>query len=315
MMLSTRILGLAASALLTFTLPLSAEDWKPNGTLTMQIGFGAGGTTDTMGRVLAKVIEDQTGWNVVAENKTGGGGVAMFTGIAKMPPRGRVIGLGVSMPILVNLVRRGDELPFDLDSFDYLGTVAKAELALVAAADAPFDDLPGLIAHAKEQGNMPVAFGAPPQKLLMDVAARETGATFNMVTTKGGAESMKLILGGQVLAGFSSGEHFPYAEAGSMKVIASANAERLSYAPDVGTFVEAGVNAYVDPYFYLATTKGTDKAAVTAIAGAIDNALKAPEMVEIVANAIKGAPLNLGPEGTKQMFVDGLSNVSVLFAK
>lgn len=315
MKLSTKILGIAASALMVLTAPLSAEDWKPKGSLTLQIGFGAGGSTDTMGRVLAKVIEDQTGWNVVAENKTGGGGVAMFTGIAKMPPRGQVIGLGVNMPILVNLVNRGAELPFDLNSFDYIGTLAKAELALVAAADAPFDDLPGLIAYAKEQGNLPVAFGAPPQKLLMGVATRETGATFNMVTTKGGAESMKLILGGQVLAGFSSGEHFPYAEAGSMKVIAGSNAERLSYAPEVGTFIDAGINAYVDPVFYLATTAGTDPAAVSAIAAAVENALKAPEMVDIVANATKGAPLNLGPEGTKKMMVDGLSNVAVLFAK
>ncbi len=309
------LVGIAACAVMAMTAPLMAADWKPDGSLTMQIGFGAGGSTDTMGRVLAKVMEDQTGWNVIAENKTGGGGVAMFTGIAKMPPRGTVIGLGVNMPILVNLVRRGDELPFDLESFDYLGTISKAELALVAAADAPFDDLPGMIAHAKENANMPVAFGAPPQKLLMDVAARTTGAEFNMVTTEGGAESMKLVLGGQVLAAFSSGEHFPHAEAGTMKVIAAGNAQRLSYAPDAGTFVEAGVNAYVDPYFYLATTKGTDAEALAAISGAIENALASPEVIEIVNNAIKNDPLNLGPDGTKAMMVDGLANVGVLFAK
>ena len=311
----TVLIGLAASALMAMATPLAAEGWEPEGTLKMQIGFGAGGSTDTMGRVLAKVMEDQTGWNIVAENKTGGGGVAMFTGIAKMPPRGQVIGLGVNMPILVNLVRRGAELPFDLESFDYLGTISKAELALVAAADAPFDDLAGMIAHAKEAGNLPVAFGAPPQKLLMDVAARETGVTFNMVSTEGGAETMKLILGGQVLAGFGSGEQFPHLEASTMKVIASGNADRLSFAPDVGTFTEAGVNAYVDPYFFLATTAGTDPEAVKAIASAIDEAMQSPEMAEIVANAIKGNPLNLGTDGTRQMLVDGLDNVNVLFAK
>ena len=306
--------ALAAFATMMVAGPAMAG-WKPDGPLTLQIGFGAGGSTDTMGRVLAKVMKDQTGWNIFAENKTGGGGVAMFTGIAKMPPNGRVIGLGVNMPILVNLVRRGDELPFDLDSFDYLGTIAKAELALVAAADAPFDDLEGLIAHAKAEGTLAVAYGAPPQKLLMDVAARETGANFNMVTTKGGAESMKLILGGQVLAGFSAGEHFPHAEAGTMKVIASANAVRLSYAPDAGTFVEAGVNAYVDPYFFLATTKGTDRKARKAIVAAIKKAMKSPEMEDIVSNAIKSKPLNLGPDGTEDMMRDGLQNVGVLFAK
>ncbi len=315
MKFTTKLIGFAAAAFMAVVTPLAAEDWKPSGTLKLQIGFGAGGSTDTMGRVLANVMEDQTGWNIVAENKTGGGGIAMFTGIAKMPPRGQVIGLGVNMPILVNLVKRGEELPFDLDSFDYLGTISKAELALVAAKDAPFDDLPGMIAYAEEQGNLPVAFGAPPQKLLMDVTARETGATFNMVSTEGGAETMKLILGGQVLAGFGSGEQFPYLEAGTMKVIASGNADKLSFAPDVGSFVDAGVNAYVDPYFFLATAAGTDPEAVKAIATAIDNAMQSPEMVDIVANAIKGNPLNLGTDGTKQMLVDGLANVKVLFAK
>ena len=306
--------GFLAVMCLAASGPVNAG-WKPDGVITLQIGFGAGGSTDTMGRVLAKVIKDQTGWNIFAENKTGGGGVAMFTGIAKMPPRGKVIGLGVNMPVLVNLVRRGDELGFDLDSFEYLGTISKAELSLVASAEAPFDDLQGLIDHAKRAGGLPVAYGAPPQKLLMDVAARESGASFDMVTTKGGAETMKLILGGQVLARFSSGEHLPHAEAGKMKVIASANAVRLSYAPDVGTFVEAGINAYVDPYYYLATTKGTDPEAVEEIAKVIDRALRSPEMVEIVGNTIRNKPLNLGPRGTKNMMVDGLANVGVLFAK
>lgn len=307
--------GLAFAALAAFSTPAVAQDWEPDGTLTMQIGFGAGGSTDVMGRVLAKVIEDQTGWNVVAENKTGGGGVAMFTGISQRPPRGDIIGLGVNMPILINLVNRGDELPFDVDGFEYLGTISKAELALVAAADAPFDDLPGMIAYAKEQGELAVAFGSPPQKLLIEVAARETETNFNLVSTEGGAESMKLVLGGQVLVGFGSGEHFPYLESGEMKVIASANAQPLSYAEDVGTFVDAGINAYVDPYFYLAMTKGTDPAAVAAIAAAIENAVASDEMKEIVANAIKGVPENLGADGTRQMMIDGLSNVAILFGK
>ena len=315
MTLKTKVLGLVTSALIVMASPSFSADWEPSGDLKLQIGFGAGGSTDVMGRVLAKVMEEQTGWNIVAENKTGGGGVAMFTGISQMPAKGNVIGLGVNMPILVNLVNRGDELPFDLDSFDYLGTISKAELALVASKDAPFDDLKGLIEHAKANGGTPIAFGAPPQKLLMEVAARESGAEFSMVTTKGGAETMQFILGGQVMAGFGSGEHLPYLESGDMKVIAGSNEERLSYSPDTMTFIESGINAYVDPYFFLATRKGTAPEAVAAIANAIDTAMKSPEMAEIVENATKGSPLNLGPEGTKNMLVDGLDNVKVLFQK
>jgi len=315
MKIKSKLLALGASVLMAMSAPAVADDWKPDGPLTIQIGFGAGGSTDTMGRVLANIMKENTGWNIVVENKPGGGGVAMFTGISQRPPRGNLVGMGVSIPVLVQLVNRGDQLPFDIDSFDYLGTVAKAELALVASKDAPFDDLTGLVAYAKEQGTLPVATMAPPQVLIMNQTQTTTGAAFNLVTADGGAEVMKLILGGQVLAGFGSGEHFPYLESGDMKVIAGANQSRLSYAPEVKTFIESGVNAYVDPVFFLAMTGGTDPEAVKAIATAIDEATKAPEFAEIVQNAVKGKPINMGTDGTKKMMVDGLANAKILFAK
>lgn len=315
MKLKSKLLALGASAMLALAAPATADDWSPDGALTIQIGFGAGGSTDTMGRVLANVMKENTGWNIVVENKPGGGGVAMFTGLSQRPPNGQFVGMGVSIPVLVQLVNRGDQLPFTVDSFDYLGTVAKAELALVASKDAPFDDLEGLIAYAKEQGTLPVATMAPPQVLVMNQTMATTGAEFNLVTADGGAEVMKLILGGQVLAGFGSGEHFPYLESGDMKVIAGANQARLSYAPDTKTFIESGVDAYVDPVFFLAMASGTDPEAVKAIAAAIDEATKAPEFAEIVQNAVKGDPVNMGIEGTHQMMVDGLANAKVLFAK
>ena len=314
MKLKSKILGLGTAALLAMTAPLAAQDWTPDGPITIQIGFGAGGSTDTMGRVLANEMEKATGWDIVVENKAGGGGVAMFTGLSQMPANGKTVGMGVSIPVLVQLVQRGDQLPFDTESFDYLGTVAKAELALVASADAPFDDLEGLVAYAKEQGQLAVATMAPPQVLMMNATTKATDAEFNLVTADGGAEVMKLILGGQVLAGFGSGEQLPYLESGDMKIIAGANQARLSYAPDTKTFIESGVDAFVDPVFFLAMTGGTDPAAVEAIAAAIDAAVQTDAIAEIVMNATNGSPLNMGREGTHKMMVDGLANAKVLFA-
>lgn len=311
----TTLLALGTGAILSLASQVHAADWKPDGPLTIQVGFAAGGSTDTMGRVLGKVMKENTGWNIVVENKPGGGGVAMFTGLSQMPANGNTVGMGVSIPVLVQLVNRGDQLPFDLDSFDYLGTVAKAELALVAGKDAPFDDLEGMISYVKDNGAIPIATMAPPQVLMMNQTKAKTGAEFNLVTADGGAEVMKLILGGQVMAGFGSGEHYPYLESGDMKVIAGANQARLSYAPEVKTFIESGVAAYVDPIFFLAMRSGTDAEATAAIAAAIDEATQSPEFAEIVQNAVKGDPLNMGVEGTKQMMVDGLANAKILFAK
>ncbi len=311
-----KIANLISTTLFAMTLafsPAQADDWKPSGPLKLQIGFGAGGSTDTMGRVIAKVMKEQTGWNVIAENKTGGGGVAMFTGIARMPAKGNVIGMGVNMPIMINIVKRGAELGFDLDSFDYLGTVAKAQLALIARADAPFDDLKGMVEYSKSNDGLAIGFGAPPQKLLMGVVGKQSGADFRFVATKGEAETHKLLLGGQVMAGFSAGTHVKYLESGDFKMIASANDSRHSYAPDTPTVREAGFDIYLDPYFYFATTAGTDAAAVEALTTALGNAIASDEVAEVVRNAATTEVLNLRPANTKKMLVDGIENVKVLF--
>lgn len=160
---------------------------------------------------------------------------------------------------------------------------------------------------------MPVATMAPPQVLMMNAAMRTSGAEFNLVTADGGAEVIQLILGGQVLAGFASGEHFPYLESGDMKVIASANANRLSYDPDTLTFIESGVDAYVDAVFFLAIREGSDPAAVEAIAGAIDKAVQSEMVAETVRNAVQGPAVNLGPDGARDMMVNGLENAKRLF--
>ncbi len=314
MKFTSKLKALSTAALIAMGAPAVAQDWEPSQPITIEIGFGAGGSTDTMGRVLGEVIKEQTDWNVIVENRPGGGGVAMFTSLSQRPADNHTIGMGVGIPVLVQLVQRGDELPFDVDSFDYLGTIAKAELALVASADAPFDNLEEMIAYADEQGNMPLATMAPPQVLMMNAATKASGVDFNLVTADGGAEVIRLILGGQVLAGFASGEHAPYLETGDMKVIASANQARLSYAPDTPTFIESGVDAYVDAVFFLAMKAGSNPAATAAIAAAIDAAVQSPEIAEIVRNAVQGDPVNMGPEGAKLMMTDGLVNAEGLFA-
>lgn len=315
MKIVTKLARLAAAALLALSGAATAEGWAPNGTLRFQIGFAAGGETDTMGRVIAQVMKEQTGWNIVAENKTGGGGVAMFTTVAKVPPKGHLIGMGVTMPIIVNMVTRPENVPFDLDSFDYLGTLARAQLALVARADAPFDDLAGMIAYAKAEGGLPVAFDAPPQKLLMEFVDREAEAGFRLVSTKGASEVVKLLLGGQVMVGFSAGAHLEYLASGDLKMIASANDSRHNYAPDVETFREAGYDMYLDPYFFFATTGGTDPAARDALAEAIANAVASDEVREVVNNIVRSDPLNLGPAETEAMIKDALVMGRTLFGQ
>ncbi|AVO38164.1 tripartite tricarboxylate transporter substrate binding protein [Pukyongiella litopenaei] len=314
MRISSILKGLVTGTALFAASVGAAQDWTPPGPVKLQIGFGAGGETDTIGRVIATVMKEQTGWNVIAENKPGGGGVAMFTGISAAPADGTVIGMGVTMPVMINLVLRGDELPFDVDSFDYLATVARAPLAIVAKADAPFEDMKGLVAHAKEHGGA-VAFDAKPQELLMRAIDNQESAGFKLVPTKSSAEMLQLVLGGQVDASFSAGVHIPYVKKGDLKMIATANDGRHGYAPDVASLPEQGYAFYVDPIFYFAAPAGLPDDAKAALAAALDAAIQSDRVVEVVTNVFSSEPDNRGPDGTRKVIVDGVANVRKLFGK
>jgi tripartite-type tricarboxylate transporter receptor subunit TctC len=293
----------------------AAADWKPDGPLMLQIGFGAGGETDTMGRAIAAEMEKATGWDVVAENKPGGGGVAMFTQISAAPADGQVIGMGVSMPVLINLVLRGDKLPFKLDSFDYLGTVTRAQLAIVAKKDAPFDDIAGLVDYAKREGGAPVGFDAKPQELILQAINTRDDAGIRPVSAKSSAELVQNVLGGHVVAAFAAGVHIPYLQKGDLKMLASANDGRHSYAKDVKSLREQGYDLFVDPWFYFAAPAGLPAEAKTAIADALAKAIQSETVQKLVSNTMRNEVVNLGPDGTEQMMQAGIGGVKVLFGK
>ena len=53
-----------------------------------------------MGRILAEVIKEQTGWNIIVENRCGGSGVAMFASLSQRPANNHTIIVAVS-PVVV----------------------------------------------------------------------------------------------------------------------------------------------------------------------------------------------------------------------
>lgn len=305
------VLLLASMALL----PLNgqAEEWKPSDSIKLQIGFGAGGSTDIMGRLVAAKMEENTGWNVVVENKPGGGGVAMFSSLMRQKPDGLTLGLGVSTPIYLNLANRGDKLPFNIDTFDYLATIMRGEIAMVAKADAPFNTLDELLAYAKEQkGGVAVAFDAKPQQMVLDPVARKADVKFKFVKHKSGAEQIQSILGGHVDVACTAGGHVKYIESGDLKMIASMSKDRQACAPEAKTLIENGFNLYLEPYFYIAAPKGLSEPVKAALAKVLDEAINSESVKKALKDSIHANAHNLGPQGTYETLTQGAEDIKVL---
>lgn len=307
-----RLLAAGIAALTVTSAPACAE-WAPDGPINLWIGFGAGGETDTLGRLLAQEMSAATGWDIVVENKPGGGGMAMFTQLAVTEPDGQTLGMGVTMPVLVNLTVRPDEVPFDLDSFDYIGTVALAQLGIIAKSDAPYDTLEEFLAWSKDNGGATVGFDAKPQELLTLFVNGQAGTELRLVSMESSAEGLQNVLGGHVDVAFNAGAHIPSMEAGDVKMLASANAQRHSYAPDVATVQEQGYDIFVDPWFYIAAPAGLPEDANTALATAMQTALQSDALKQAIEATMHTEPSDKGPEETRAMMDAGLKNVGTLF--
>ncbi len=293
--------------------PAQAAEWKPGGPVTLSVAFGAGGMTDTLARLLADRMKKDTGWNIVVKNRPGGGGVAMLASLARAKPDGLNIGIAVNMPIVLQLIARPAKIPFRIDSFDYLGTVVWAQLAIIAPKDAPYDDMAGFLEHARKAAK-PVAVGhdTKPQAMIMSAIARTAGIKVKLVPHKSGADMMQSLLGNHVDASFGGGSHIPYYKAGKIKVIASGNKQRHGYAPDVKTLIEQGMNFYVDPYFYLSAPKGLKPDVRAALSKAINAAVKSEKLTKFLANTMKTTPSDLGPAETEKMMYGTSKTIEVL---
>lgn len=79
--------------------PVRAETW-PARPITMVFGFGAGGSGDTVARVLADFASKELGQRVIVENRPGAGGVVATLDVAKAKPDGYTIMLQAVGPMI-----------------------------------------------------------------------------------------------------------------------------------------------------------------------------------------------------------------------
>jgi tripartite-type tricarboxylate transporter receptor subunit TctC len=159
-----------------------------------------------------------------------------------------------------------------------------------------------------------VGFDAKPQELLLNVLNKDGGA-LRPVSMKSSAELVQNLLGGHLDAAFNAGTHIPYLDSGELKMIASANAGRHSYAPDTPTVREQGYDIYVDPVFYIAAPAGLGDDVQSVLSDALLAAMNADSVRDAIQNALHTEPSGDGPEATRAMMDDGMKNVATLFGK
>lgn len=233
-LLAATLLGVVATA--THAQPY------PNKQVRVIIPFPPGGTLDTVGRLLAQKLGEQTGQTFVVENRPGGNGTIGADAVAKATSDGYTLLFNASTFTTSTIALKTP--PYDaVKDFAPIALVAKAPLAVAVAKELPVSDVKSLIAHAKANpGKLSFAVGsvASAGHLATEQLRRSAALDFLIVPYKGSTPAYQDLLGNRI-AGFidpilgSAG----YAKAGQLKVIAVTSAKRVPSMADIPTVGES----------------------------------------------------------------------------
>src|SRR5215207_9503377 len=170
-------------------------DW-PKGPIKFIVPFPPGGGTDPIARIIQAKLAENTGWNVVVENKPGAAGVIGATAAAKSAPDGQTWMVTFDSHILSpaftpNLTYK------DSDLFNVM-LVGRAPLVIACHPDRPYKTFAEVAADARNRpGQVSVGMLSASQSLLLMTHIRkENGFDANFIFYKGGGPTVQDALAG-----------------------------------------------------------------------------------------------------------------------
>jgi tripartite-type tricarboxylate transporter receptor subunit TctC len=265
-----------------------AQDW-PAKPIRVIVGFGPGGGTDIVSRIIAEPLGEFLGQSVVIENKPGAGSTIAADMVAKSPPDGYTASM-LSAGHTVSAVMF-KTLPYDsVKDFAPVGLVATSGFVIVARKDFPAHDIKGLIAIAKAApGRLnfaSVGVGSTQhfagelfrQMAGIDVAHIPYRGTPAVVTALRRQEVDYAIELVQAVIG--------QIQADEIKPLAVTSPQRWPTLPQVPTVQEQGIAGYdVTSWYGLVFPAGTPKAITDKMSDGMKQVLARENVQKQIANA------------------------------
>ena len=154
-----KLLMMALATMLSLGLTSWAKADYPDGPVQFIVPWPPGDFEDILTRMIAKNMQEKTGVAATVVNRPGGGD-GPFPGaleVLNAPNDGSVVG---SFVIGVPIVGPKIGVGIEEDSFVPVGIFLTYPFVLAAGADAPYSDMAGLAAHAKNNNVVLGHFGA-----------------------------------------------------------------------------------------------------------------------------------------------------------
>jgi len=287
--------------LLVGVTPSRAEGY-PNKSVRVVVGFPAAGPTDVIARIVSQKLSESLGHQFYVENMGGAGGNIASGQVARATPDGYTI-MAISTGFVVNPSLYA-KVPYDpIKDFTPVTLVAVSPNVVVVNPSVPAKTLPELVQLIRDNPGK-YSFAGPGVGSTPHLGGELFRLAFNLdlvhVPFTGAGPAIQSTIGGHTPIAFTA---LPPAlaavQAGQLRALGVAAAERVAGMPDVPTFAEQGVkNQDADTITGIVAPAGTPKEIVDLLYREIAKAVAQPDVQERLAalgfKAIANTPDEFG---------------------
>jgi len=270
----------------------------PSKPLRIVVGFPPGGNSDFVARAVGRGLGELWGQQVIVDNRPGAGGNVAAEIVAKAPPDGHTLLLGVfAHAVNPSLYTK---LPFDaLRDFAPVILCASSANILVVHPSLPVKTVKELIALAKAKPGAITyasAGNGTASHLAGELLKMRAGIDIVHVPYRGTGLAHTDLMGGRVTMFFAAmAGTLPSVQAGRLRALGVTTIKRWPGAPNVPTMVEAGMPGFeINSWSGLLAPAGTPKEIVVRLNTEVARILRSPETAERLysfgAEAIDNTP-------------------------
>jgi tripartite-type tricarboxylate transporter receptor subunit TctC len=267
----------AAFAVLLAAMGGVAAQTYPSRPITLVVAFAAGGSGDTIARILADHMRTQIGQTIVVENVGGAAGSIGVGRVARSVPDGYTIVAGNWPTHVLNGAIYS--LNYDvLKDFEPISLIATESIVIVGRKDLPAASLTDLIAWLRANPDKASAGTVGPGSVGHIVGLffqKETGTRFQFIPYRGVGPAIQDMIAGQIDIMFdTSANSLPQVRSGNVKAFAVTSKTRPPAAPDIPTVDEAGLPGFhISNWRGLWAPKGTPREVIGKLNAAVRSAL------------------------------------------
>ena len=267
--------------------PSWAQSNYPTKPINFIVPYGAGGGADSRSRQIAQKMSVILQQPIIVDNKPGAGGNIGTEYIARAVPDGYTIGMGNFAPMAVNKTLFGNLRYNPETDLTPIVLIEKGPLILMVNPNSPYKTVQDIVAAAKAKpGELTFSSGGigGSHQLSAELFKQSAGIDMIHVPYKSGSAGLTDLMAGNVTMMFDQMySAMPSIKADKLRAIAITSKKRSPLLPNLPTFAESGYpKVEVLNWQGVIAPKGTPKAIIDKLNAAANEALKDPQLRELM---------------------------------